>query len=113
VPTTRRREFWNGDRERLPDGFTVTKPKSDHALTAVCEVWTHSFRWKLRLLVDALMMQEDDLVSRAAGECWHGALPQTELKLKKLHSRAADAQERLDVVLLEHDAARDIKGAAV
>jgi hypothetical protein len=42
-----------------------------------------------------------------------GALPQTELKLKKLHSRAADAQERLDVVLLEHDAARDMKGAAV
>jgi len=42
VPTkTTRREFWNGDPERLPDGFTVTKPKGDHVLTAVCEVWTH------------------------------------------------------------------------
>ena len=32
-----RREFWNGDPERLPDGFTVTKPKGDQVLTAVCE----------------------------------------------------------------------------
>jgi hypothetical protein len=47
-----RREFWNGDPERLPDGFKVTKPKGDHVLTAVCEVWTHQMGWELRLQVD-------------------------------------------------------------
>jgi hypothetical protein len=53
MPTkTSRREFWNGDPERLPDGFTVTKPKGDHVLTAVCEVWTHEMGWELRLQVD-------------------------------------------------------------
>jgi hypothetical protein len=50
--TTSRREFWNGDPERLPDGFTVTKTKGDHVLTAVCEVWTHPLGWELRLQVD-------------------------------------------------------------
>jgi hypothetical protein len=46
------REFWNGDPERLPDGFTVTKPKGDQTMTAVCEVWTHPFGWELRLQIN-------------------------------------------------------------
>lgn len=50
--TTTRREFWNGDPERLPDGFTVTKTKDGRTLTAVCEVWTHPIGWELRLQVD-------------------------------------------------------------
>ena len=32
------RQFWNGDPERLPDGFTVREAKDDHTLNAVCEV---------------------------------------------------------------------------
>ena len=73
------REFWNGDPERLPDGFTVTKPKGDHTMTAVCEVWTHPFGWELRLQIDGrgLMMSS---VVRSGGEMlksveeWHAAM---------------------------------------
>ena len=58
MPTkTSRREFWNGDPERLPDGFKVTKPKGDHVLTAVCEVWTHEMGWELRLMIDGHGLQ--------------------------------------------------------
>jgi hypothetical protein len=80
MPTkTTRREFWNGDPERLPDGFTVTKSKGDHVLTAVCEVWTHPFGWELRLQVDreGLLMSS---VTRSGAEMltrveeWHCAM---------------------------------------
>jgi hypothetical protein len=74
-----RREFWNDDPERLPDGFTVTKPNGDHVLTAVCEVWTHEMGWELRLQVDGkgLLMSS---VTRASAEMltsveeWHRAM---------------------------------------
>jgi hypothetical protein len=34
MPTkTSRREFWNGEPERLPDGFKLTKAMGDHVLT--------------------------------------------------------------------------------
>ena len=56
-----RREFWNGDPERLPDGFTVTKPKGDHVLTAVYEVWTHEMGWELRLQVEGHGLQMSSL----------------------------------------------------
>jgi hypothetical protein len=30
----------------------MTKPKGDHALTAVCEVWAVELGWELRLMID-------------------------------------------------------------
>ena len=70
---------WNGDPERLPDGFTVRKATGDHVLTAVCEVWTHPFGWELRLQVDrqGLLMFS---VARSGAEMltrveeWQGAM---------------------------------------
>ena len=62
MPTkTTRREFWNGDPERLPDGFTVTKPKGDRILKGVCEVWTHEMGWELRLMIDGHGLQMSSL----------------------------------------------------
>ena len=82
MPTkTSRREFWNGDPERLPDGFTVTKPKGDHVLTAVCEVWTHEMGWELRLQVDGQGLLMSSLTRSGAEmltrvEEWHRAMLQ-------------------------------------
>jgi hypothetical protein len=78
MPTNQRR-FWNGDPERLPDGFTVTKAKDDRSLRAVCEVWTHQFGWELRIQIDGhgLMMSS---VAKSGGEMierveeWHRAM---------------------------------------
>jgi hypothetical protein len=68
VPTkTTRREFWNGDPERLPDAFRVTKPKGDHVLSAVCETWSRPFGWELRLQIDGHGLQMSFVV-RSAGE---------------------------------------------
>jgi hypothetical protein len=61
----RQREFWNGPPERLPDSFTMTKPKGDHALTATCEVWTNPFAWELRLMIDGHGMQMTSVVRSA------------------------------------------------
>ena len=46
------RESWNGDPERLPDGFTLAKTKGDRTLTGTCQVWTHQFGWELRWVID-------------------------------------------------------------
>ena len=46
------REFWTGDPERLPDGFTLTKTQGDRTMTGTCEVWTHQFGWELRLVIE-------------------------------------------------------------
>ena len=80
MPTkTTRREFWNGDPERLPDGFRVTKPKGDRILKGVCEVWTHAFGWELRLQVDNHGLMMSSVVCSGAEmitkvEEWHGAM---------------------------------------
>jgi hypothetical protein len=76
---TSRREFWNGDPERLPDGFTVTKPKGDHVLTAVCEVWTDQMGWEQRLQVDGQELLMSSLTRSGAEmlarvEEWHRAM---------------------------------------
>jgi hypothetical protein len=59
-------DIWNGRPERLPDGFRMTKPKGDHALTAKCEVWTHPFGWEVRLMIDRRGMQMTSVVRSAA-----------------------------------------------
>jgi hypothetical protein len=43
----------------------MTKPKGDHALTAVCEVWTHPFGWELRLMIDGDGMKMTSVVRSA------------------------------------------------
>jgi hypothetical protein len=73
------RAFWNGDPERLPDGFTVTKAKGDHTLKAVCEVWTHEFGWELRLMVDGDGLQRSSVAKSGTEmltrvEEWHRAM---------------------------------------
>ena len=62
-----RRNIWNGLPERLSDAFKMTKPRGDGTATAVCEIWSHEFRWELRLTIDGhgLMMTS---VVRSAGE---------------------------------------------
>jgi hypothetical protein len=45
-------ELWNGQPERLSDGFTMTKPESSRTHVAACEVWTNPAGWELRLITD-------------------------------------------------------------
>ncbi len=56
-----RREFWNGELERLPDAWRMTKAKGDHTLTAVCEVWAVEMGWDLRLQIDGHGLQMSSL----------------------------------------------------
>jgi hypothetical protein len=37
---------------RMPQGFRLTKPNGDHAISAVCEVWSHPDGWELRVVID-------------------------------------------------------------
>jgi len=46
------REPWNGDPERLLDGFTLKKTERALTISATCEVRTHQFGWELRLVID-------------------------------------------------------------
>ena len=36
----------------LPQGFHLTKPIGDRAISAVCEVWSHPDGWELRMVID-------------------------------------------------------------
>jgi hypothetical protein len=36
----------------LPQGFRLTKPNGDHAISAACEVWSHPDGWELRMVID-------------------------------------------------------------
>jgi hypothetical protein len=65
--STVQRQFWNSGPERLPDIFRLTKQKSGGTLCAVCELWTHSFGWELRLTIDGRGLQMSSVV-RSAGE---------------------------------------------
>jgi hypothetical protein len=38
--------------QRLPQGFRLTKPTGDQAISAVCEVWGHPDGWELRMVID-------------------------------------------------------------
>jgi hypothetical protein len=38
--------------QRLPQGFRLTKPNGDHAISAACEVWSHPDGWELRVVID-------------------------------------------------------------
>ena len=38
--------------QRLPQGFCLTKPNGDHAISAACEVWSHPDGWELRMVID-------------------------------------------------------------
>jgi hypothetical protein len=60
------RDTWNGPPERLPDAFRLANSKGDHALSAVCELWTHPFGWELRLQVDGHGLQRSSVVRSAA-----------------------------------------------
>jgi hypothetical protein len=44
--------IWHGRPLRLPQGFRLTKPNGDHAISAVCEVWSHPDGWELRMVID-------------------------------------------------------------
>ena len=37
---------------RLPQGFQLTKPNGNHAISAACEVWSHPDGWELRTAID-------------------------------------------------------------
>ena len=43
---------WRGQASRLSHGFRLTKPNGDHAISAVCEVWSHPYDWELRMVID-------------------------------------------------------------
>ena len=38
--------------QRVPHGFGLTKPNGEHAISAVCEVWSHPDGWELRMVID-------------------------------------------------------------
>ncbi len=57
----------------------MTKPKADHTLTAVCEVWTHPLGWELRLEIDGHGLQLSSVVRSArelqhTADHWHAAM---------------------------------------
>jgi hypothetical protein len=73
------REAWNGDQERLLDGFTLTKTQGDLTMTATCEVWTHRFGWELRLMVEGHGLQMSSVARSVAEklktlEMWYAAM---------------------------------------
>ena len=43
---------WRCRPVRLPQGFRLTKPNGGHAISAVCEVWSHPDGWELRMVID-------------------------------------------------------------
>ena len=44
--------LWNGQPERLPIGFTLTRSAGDYEHITVCEAWTHPSGWELRLSIE-------------------------------------------------------------
>ena len=73
------RAIWNGLQECLPDVFRMTKPKGDHALSAVCELWTHPFGFELRLQIDGHGLQMTTVLRSAPEvvktvEAWRAAM---------------------------------------
>ena len=46
------RPSWRCQPVRLPQGFRLTKPNGDHAISAVCEVRSHPDGWELRMVID-------------------------------------------------------------
>jgi hypothetical protein len=76
------RDIWNGQPERLPGGFTVTKPEGVHAQVAICEVWTNPDGWELRLIMDGRGLPITTVVGTLAEmvalvETWRVVLMQT------------------------------------
>jgi hypothetical protein len=82
------REIWNGDPERLPDAFRMTKPKGERTIAATCEVHTHQFGRELRLMIDGHGLQMSSVV-RSADEML--------TTVEKWHN--CDARERLELML--------------
>jgi hypothetical protein len=75
----RQRSIWNGQPERVPDAFRLTKPKGADTLSGVSELWTHPFGWELRLQVDGHGLQMSSVVRSApetvqSVENWRAAL---------------------------------------
>jgi len=71
--------FRNVQPERLPDGFTMTKPEGVHTHVAVCEVWTNPVGWELRLTTDGQSRPMATVVRcveemRVLVETWRGVL---------------------------------------
>lgn len=66
-----------------------------------------------RLPLDDLMAAAgyvpESAVSRAAGDSWYGTLPEVERRLRELITKRDDAQDRIDRVLAEFDARRDMQ----
>ena len=42
----------HGRSVRLPQGFQLTKPSGNHAISAACEVWSHPDGWQSRMVID-------------------------------------------------------------
>jgi hypothetical protein len=64
---------------RTPQGFRMTKPNGDHAISAVCEVWSHPDGWELRMVIDGhgllLAIVEGSVPKMLARvEKWHAAM---------------------------------------
>ena len=64
---------------RLPQGFQLTKPNGDHAISAACEVWSHPDGWELRMVIDGhglLLATVEGSVPKmlARVEKWHAAM---------------------------------------
>ena len=73
---------WKSSPERLPDGFTMTKPKGIQPHLAVCETWTNPDGWELRLTLDGHSMPTTTVVRsademRALLETWRTTLLET------------------------------------
>jgi hypothetical protein len=70
---------WNGQPERLPDAFRLTKTTGYSRLTAVCEVRTHERGLELRLVIEGQGLQVSSVARtademRATTDTWRHAM---------------------------------------
>ena len=63
--------LWNGQPERLPNGFTMTRSAGDYEHIAVCEAWTHPSGWELRLSIDGTSLPTTTSRSVTCGDARH------------------------------------------
>jgi len=98
-----------GPQDRRRYGLELSVERIDRGLDLVNEAYPAN------IVLDDLMReagyQPRDLVARANGECWLGTLAYTEQRLRELRPRRDDARDRLDAVLSEYDAKRDMTSA--
>jgi hypothetical protein len=77
---TLQREHWNGQPTHLGDLFRVHRMREEKRLDAVCQLWTHTLGWEVRLEINGDLQRSevfrDQDAVLTAGEQWKAAMVQ-------------------------------------